>query len=1338
MAIRVLPLLLSLLLLSHARPLRAHSGTLAIAVPLEGIVVDGDLSDWPDEMVVYPVSQPWYGDSPRDEEDYQGSFRIGYSQVEGALYLAVVVRDESAIDAPTEDRWSRDGCQVLVDRPHTDRDVWGYSLWGDQAGVFGQADADALTAAVERAGHIHQYEFRIDIGEDDEGRTPLQPDRSLGIDVIVRDQDGDGSFTAMDWAVGGLGDVLLARPGEGFGRITGRIVWGTGEGVTRTPLKVLSIDSPDLWATLRTDRQGYYAMELPSGTYQVQPAVGRGGQDEATVQVADGRTFEVRELAVPRPQGAAVRAGPGKRAQASGRRVAAGMGERQGAWRTLGVADGLPDPSVTDIVEDRDGNLWFTTNGNGVARYDGLEFVAYSRRDGLASDVFSAALEDRNGTMWFASGAPFGEHRGGVSRLSGEELVGYTTDDGLPSDEVMCLLEDRRGHLWMGTHEGAVRFDGERFTTFTSEDGLAADFVWDLLEDREGGLWFATSQGVSRFDGERFVSYTHEDGLRGQVLALAQDLSGDVWLGTYGGLSRFDGESLTHYTSADGLSDDWVMALDTDRDGALWVGTLGGLFRYDGHDFIRLTEADGLAQQSVMSILEDRRGDLWLGTGGWYPSGIAAGNGVSQYRQGEFVTYTTEDGLPSNGVMSLGEDRRGDLWFGTWSGIAHYDGAIVEPIDEPFGNFWAITEDAGGDVWFGSHSGGAQRYDGESFVPFGRERSATLGSVHSIAVDARGHLWFAGDEDLYRYDGVDLTAFGTEDGLLDGDTRCVVADGQGRVWVGTEQGVSRYDGHEFISFNAADGLPPGPISALLEDGDENLWFGSIIGGLGRYDGQTFTTFTTADGLSSNRIGHLMQDDAGHLWISTWGGGVNRFDGRVFQALLRRDGLPHNAVQESLQDRAGDIWLATEGGVVRYRPPQTPPSLRLLRVIADREHGVEQEIRLSGTQDYLAFEFRGSSFTTRTGQMAYVYRLQGHEAAWQVTRTERVTYRDLPEGDYVFEVQAVDRDLNYSDAATVRLVVTPAYGRWALYGSLGLSLIGLLTAGRYGVKRRRERDQARTELVAERRQRIEAQPHDIEDWTVDDFAGSSAAMQAVLSRIRELQQDDSRALITGEAGTGKELVARAIHAGSRRSGSAFVPVRCASLPKQLASLDQRTAALSILFGHTRGAFPGADEDHPGLVQQAHGGTLFFDEVGLLPLPLQAHLLRVLTQGTVRRTGAAESEGIDARVLAATSEDLAMQVEVGGFSRDLFEYVAVQQVAVPPLRERREDVMALAQQIVDRVSPALRLEPTPVSEEVVELLKGYDFPGNVRQLHRALEQALRASGGPIRPETVNLGG
>ena len=602
--------------------------------------------------------------------------------------------------------------------------------------------------------------------------------------------------------------------------------------------------------------------------------------------------------------------------------------------------------------------------------------------------------------------------------------------------------------------------------------------------------------------------------------------------------------------------------------------------------------------------------------------------------------------------------------------------------------------------------------------------------------EGRGDLWFKdrSGNGLLRHDGEIFATFTTEDGLPSDNVGSILVDRQGHLLFGARS-VSRYDGATFETIISEDRMPHGWLRAMLQDRHGHLWMG-MSDGLARYDGKEIENFSSEDGLARAMINTLLQDRSGNFWIGTWGGGISRYDGLLFQTLSTRDGLVHDAVWDIHQDRNGDIWIATEGGVSRYRPQHTPPEVRIKDIVADRRYGPRQELRIPDSQDFLVFEFRGRSLSTPRDGMVYVFQLEGYDQELRWTRDDEVEYTNLPIGDYTFQVQAVGRDLNYSEPASVAVVVTPAYGRTALMSALGISLLGLVVAGRYGLRRRRERDVARTDLVRERRQRIEPQPHEIDRWTIDDFIGHSAAMASVVSRVRDLQQQDSRTLLVGEAGTGKELVARAIHAGSQRSGQPFVLVRCAGLPKDMASLHQRTETMSLLFGHVEGSFADATEDRRGLVQQADGGTLFFDEVGLLPLPLQTHLMRILTERQVRRMGASDGEPLDVRAMAASSEDLEMQVQVGGFNRELYDYLAVQEVAVPPLRERREDMAPLAQQIADDLAKQLDLEPAPVSDEVVTLLQGYDFPGNVRQLRRILEQAMRLSNGPITPGSVNL--
>lgn len=246
-----------------------------------------------------------------------------------------------------------------------------------------------------------------------------------------------------------------------------------------------------------------------------------------------------------------------------------------------------------------------------------------------------------------------------------------------------------------------------------------------------------------------------------------------------------------------------------------------------------------------------------------------------------------------------------------------------------------------------------------------------------------------------------------------------------------------------------------------------------------------------------------------------------------------------------------------------------------------------------------------------------------------------------------------------------------------------------------------------------------------------IVGSSAPMQEVYKRVGMVAQTDSAVLISGATGTGKELVARAIHAHGRRSEEPFVAVNCAALPENLVE--------SELFGYARGAFTGAGADKPGRFEADDGGTLFLDEIGDLPLPVQVKLLRFLDNQVIERLGTVEPIHLDVRIIAATNRDLASAIEAGKFRSDLYYRLAVFQIELPPLKERRADILPLARHFLRQSSAAGATvdgqkppATPPLTQAVVERLLAYGWPGNVRELRNAIEYAAVVSGGgPILP-------
>ncbi len=245
----------------------------------------------------------------------------------------------------------------------------------------------------------------------------------------------------------------------------------------------------------------------------------------------------------------------------------------------------------------------------------------------------------------------------------------------------------------------------------------------------------------------------------------------------------------------------------------------------------------------------------------------------------------------------------------------------------------------------------------------------------------------------------------------------------------------------------------------------------------------------------------------------------------------------------------------------------------------------------------------------------------------------------------------------------------------------------------------------------------------------EIVGNSYPVRQVLERVERVAPTDARVLITGDNGTGKELVARAIHRLSPRAEAPFVEVNCAAIPSELIE--------SALFGHIKGSFTGAVADRAGKFEQADGGTLFLDEIGDMSLAAQAKVLRALEQGVVTRVGGAQAIGVDVRVVAATNKDLQGEISEGRFREDLFYRLNVVPIHVPPLRERREDIPMLVQHFADAMARSARVGAKSFTQEAVDRLSSLEWPGNVRELRNTVERLLILSTGEqVRGDDVDL--
>jgi ligand-binding sensor domain-containing protein len=324
--------------------------------------------------------------------------------------------------------------------------------------------------------------------------------------------------------------------------------------------------------------------------------------------------------------------------------------------RTQGVISG----NVGCELQDKAGNLWFSTSGEGVYRYDGKSFTNFTTKNGLSSNEVSAIIEDKKGNILLGT-------KSGICKYDGEKFSKYFESDSLSKLVITSLLEDREGNIWLGTiNSGVYRYDGKNLANFLNNDdfkfnlGTHNQLILDILQDKNGNLWFSSwnGGGVWRFDGKTFKNYLpsadyylrNEDGRSNNKNALPTYLS-----------------NLTNSQPSNNISDDMIFSITEDKLGNLWFATRRhGACRFDGKTFTSFRENEGFVSYGISSILEDKKGDIWLATDK---------NGVFSYDGKTFKNFTTKNGLINDSVKSILEDKNGNIWFGTrWFGLSRYDG----------------------------------------------------------------------------------------------------------------------------------------------------------------------------------------------------------------------------------------------------------------------------------------------------------------------------------------------------------------------------------------------------------------------------------------------------------------------------------------------------------------------------------------------------------------------------------------------------------------------------------------------------------------------------------------
>src|SRR3984885_4745877 len=499
---------------------------------------------------------------------------------------------------------------------------------------------------------------------------------------------------------------------------------------------------------------------------------------------------------------------------------------------------------VSAIYEDASQNLWVGTRGGGLFRLSDGKFVTYTAKNGLANDSVSSITGDSTGHLWIGTD-------GGLSREHDGKFSNFNTAQGLSSDKVLTLLALGPDSLWIGTSTGLDHFQNNKFVAYTLKDELPNNSVNSIYQDSAGDLWIGTQGGLSRFQNGKFESYTAKNGLSDDsVDAIYQDPEGSLWVGTMnGGLNQFRKGRFTTHGTAEGLSNPVIWTITEDHSGNIWAGTDGGgLNKFaDG----RFSTAQGLSGNTIGALFTAADGSLWVSTN----------KGLDHMHDGKVTTYSAKDGLPgrreSSGlapdvlVKAIAQSPDGTLWFGTdGGGVCRYrDGTFLTYTTDnglPSNMILWLTPRHDGGIWIGTVRGLSKFADGK-FTNFSTKDGLASDSIMSMYEDPQDVLWIGTEAGLSRMDNDKFTTYTTREGLFDDLTFQILEDDKGNLWLSCNKGIFRVSKKELNDFAAgtiqlvtsvpygvADGMKSretdgGVQPAGWKSHDGKLWFPTIQG-----------------------------------------------------------------------------------------------------------------------------------------------------------------------------------------------------------------------------------------------------------------------------------------------------------------------------------------------------------------------------------------------------------------------------------------------------------------------------------------------------------------------------
>lgn len=934
--------------------------------------------------------------------------------------------------------------------------------------------------------------------------------------------------------------------------------------------------------------------------------------------------------------------------------------------------------AIVNITEDQQGGVYFLTRNGKLFRFFTNNITEIFIED-LESSGATFAFFDSNNNFILCSIK-------GVGFIQGKELL-QSAKNTLPAlywiinSPVSFGLQSRSGKYWFASRRDGlfrvspvpgkdINSEPEKIIIkqLTKKNGLLSNIIFQLCEDYEGNIWIGhPTKGVSKLSSLTFRNYGSKEGMEANAVLSVMGANGEIFCATEDGIFRFSNNQFERIDPNNKASKQTFMCLlplslssSVVKNSQFLLGSVNGLFVLNNQYSIQYL---GLDKKVIRTLSYDHSGRIWIGT----HHGL-----VMLAEENKFIEQ--DFNLANESISKICEINNKDLYVGTEKGLF-----IVSNGTLDFENKKTYSPDL------------INWLDGD--------QSLLLESINDIIVDT--------------------------------DSSILVATRKGLAIINKN--------HQIKNIEALHNLD---IVVLYTDSKKQIWAG------------------TSSGLFL-----LQKRNEGYKV-------VNRYSNH--EGLASNEFTVNNTIYEDLDGR---IYFGSYEGLTVYEPSEEHPIYANPKcyIIGLQTNDTTYtylnaiNIRLPQSQSKISFLCEGLSFYKEEA-VKYEYYLHPIEKEWSNTTYDpSITYGYLESGEFTFYVRTVNQYDITSEPQSLQFQILAPF--WKQLWFIFLAII-ILVYGGYRINQYRQAHILKRNLLLEKmvkekttqiedksvklekskirieeqyKQLVEAQKELVEKrelekahneiqllkdklakeniylrekqgiiQEVSSIIGRSTAIQEVRKKVVEIANTDSTVFITGETGVGKNLVAEAIHDLSSRKERALITVNCAAIPESLVE--------SELFGHERGAFTGAAERREGKFEVADGSTIFLDEIGDMPLNVQAKVLNVLQSRSFSRVGGNQQIKVDVRIIAATNHDLSRLVEEGKFRQDLFYRINIYSIHIPNLKDRPDDIEPIAKYFIDCYAKIMNKKITAVTKSALNILENYSYPGNIRELENIIHRSI----------------